>query len=47
MHRVGFEPTSVATSHLECDALDRSAICAQCYYVFINYFIQLLYFKFI
>ena len=28
MHRVGFEPTRIATSHLECDPLDRSGICA-------------------
>ena len=28
MHREGFEPSSVATSHLECDPLDRSGICA-------------------
>ena len=29
MHREGFEPSSVSTSHLECDPLDRSGICAQ------------------
>ena len=29
MHREGFEPSSVATSHLECDSLDRSDICAR------------------
>lgn len=47
MHRVGFEPTSVTTSHLECDALDRSAICARYYYHLINDFIYLLLFKII
>lgn len=31
MHREGFEPSSVATSHLECDSLDRSDICARYY----------------
>lgn len=31
MHREGFEPSSVATSHLECDPLDRSGICAHWY----------------
>ena len=29
MHREGFEPSRVATSHLECDSLDRSDICAR------------------
>jgi hypothetical protein len=28
MHEVGFEPTSITTSHLECDPLDRSGIRA-------------------
>ena len=41
MHRVGFEPTSVATSHLECDALDRSAICAQWLLCLLVFFIQI------
>ena len=29
MHRKGFEPLRVATSHLECDSLDRSDTCAR------------------
>gem|GEM_PF-2934993 len=28
MHGVGFEPTSIATPHLECGPLDRSGIRA-------------------
>ena len=32
MHRVGFEPTRIATSHLECDSLDRSDIYARYYF---------------
>ena len=31
MHKEGFEPSSIATSHLECDPLDRSGICAHWY----------------
>ena len=29
MHEVGFEPTRITTSHLECDPLDRSGIRAR------------------
>ena len=39
MHRVGFEPTSFATSHLECDPLDRSGIYANCFLTFLSPFI--------
>ena len=40
MHKEGFEPSSVATSHLECDSLDRSDICAQYYNIPPFIFIQ-------
>ena len=33
MHEVGFEPTSIATPHLECGPLDRSGIRARLLYL--------------
>ncbi len=33
MHGVGFEPTSIATPHLECGPLDRSGIRASPMYL--------------
>jgi hypothetical protein len=41
MHEEGFEPSSIATPHLECGPLDRSGIRASRYSSHVNLFITL------